>query len=400
MLEKIGQPAGDALKMGVEKLKSDDSAVRVAAVCYVAAMGAARKHVPDLVVAGGINNPQVRAACEKAIIKLGPYASSDLAMILGPGNDKDEYLRAFRAKLLVEVELPQDELVRRMEKFFKDDSAIVRGEAVRAVFKPRKFPRQDMHRLAIPLLADKEFIVRAAAFDNLYAVGRVELEDLETFRPFFASDSLFIHRYLLTRVGDFGEKAVSIVPELSKSLNFPDDEIKERAMSVVLGIGRDLKVLTKDFITLSKHDKPTMRVKAISCLDLIGKGEPGVVTALFDRLSDDAVVAAVPRNTEQALLKTYSGIDERRKAIKDMRPYDKTKEVPVWLCAARVLDQMSPYKTEGQVKEIQPYLKRDPLRSVLRSSMPPTRSPNPGPWLAWPLPTWSKPWPIPIRKRW
>lgn len=365
-LEKIGEPASDALKIGVEKLKSDDPAVRVGAARFLAAVGpAARKYVPDLITAGGINNPQVRAACEKAIIKLGPYGPTDLDMILGPGNDKDEYLRAFRAKLLVEVDLPQDQLVKKMEVFFKDDSSIVRADAVRAVFKPRRFPRQDMHRLAIPLLADKDFAVRTAAFENLYGVGRVEFEDLDTFRPFFASDSIFIHRYLLTRIKDFGEKAAPIVPELSKSLNFADDEIKEKAIDVVLGIGRDMKSLTKDFITLSKHEKPTFRVKAISCLDLIGKGEPGVISALFERLSDDAVVAAVPRNTEQALLKTYAGIDERRRAIKDMRPYDKNKEVPVWVCAARVLDQMSPYKTEAQVKEIQPFLKRDPMRSVL-----------------------------------
>jgi S1-C subfamily serine protease/DNA-directed RNA polymerase subunit RPC12/RpoP len=365
-LEGIGEPASDALKIGAERLKSDDPAIRVGAARFIGAVGpAARKHVPELVVAGGVNNPEVRAACEKSIIKLGPYGAADLNMILGSGDDKNEYVRAFRAKLLVEVDLPQEQLVKRMETFFKDDSSIVRAEAVRAVFKPRKFPRQDMHRLAIPLLADKDYAVRLVAFDNLYSVGRVELEDLETFRPFFESDSIFIHRYLLTRVRDFGEKAAPIVPELSKSLNFHDDEIKEKAIDVVLGIGRDMKSLTKDFITLSKHEKPTFRVKAISCLDLIGKGEPGVVAALFDRLSDDAVVAAVPRNTEQALLRTYAGIDERRKAIKDLRPYDKSKEVPVWLCAVRVLDQMSPYKTEAQIREIQPFLKRDPSRSVL-----------------------------------
>src|SRR5207248_10434989 len=126
-----------------------------------------------------------------------------------------------------------------------------------------------------------------------------------------------------------------LVPGVSMRLSSPGYAIKKKAIDAVLGIGRDMKSLTKDFSTLSKHDKPTFRVKAISCLDLIGKGEPGVVAALFDRLSDDAVVAAVPRNTEQALLKTYAGIDERRRAIKDMRPYDKNKEVPVWVCAAR-----------------------------------------------------------------
>jgi S1-C subfamily serine protease/HEAT repeat protein len=363
-LERIGDPAIDATDIAVKKLRSDNPDVRVAAAKYLAAMGhPSRKHVPALVEAGGINNPSVRAACEKAVIKLGPFASADLDMILGKGDDKDEYMRSFRVKLLVEVDLSQDEKVRLMEKYFKDPHSAVRAEVIRAVCKPGKFPRQDMHRLVIPLLADVDFVVRVAALEHLFGVGRVEVADLETFRPFFKSDSLFVHRYLLERVRELGEKASPIVPELSKSLGLPDDEIKETAFNAALGINRDLKVLSKDFIALSKHEKPAFRWSAVQCLKQIGKDEPGVLTAMFERLSDGAELSNPPRNLTELADKSFADTKDKVRLIADLPPVNP-KARPVWQFTTVLMNEMRPFKTEAQVKDIKAFLKPDDKRSM------------------------------------
>lgn len=72
-LGQIGQPAADALPLAAKRLTAEDPGVRMAAAKFLAAQGpAARKYIPALVTAGGVNDPQIRAACEAAVAKLAP----------------------------------------------------------------------------------------------------------------------------------------------------------------------------------------------------------------------------------------------------------------------------------------------------------------------------------------
>ena len=363
-LEKIGVPAADAMDVAVKRLTSENAAVRIATVKYLAAMGpSARSHVPAMIQAASHSNPSVKQACEKAIVKLGPFGTNDLPMIAGKGDDKDPAVRGLRARLLVEMDLDQAETIRMLDAFFKDASAMVRADAIRAVCKPNKFPRPDVYRLVMPFLGDADNSVRSAARESLFNIGKVEVADLEPLRPFFASKSDEVHFYLVQRVRPLGERAASVVPELGKSLNFSNDEVKLEAIQTALAIGRDLKLLTKDFIALSKHDKPTFRWAAIQCLKQIGKNEPGVLTAMFDRLSDAGEIAAPPRNLVELIDSTFKGTKESVRLIADL-PAVNPKSPPVWQLTTVVLNQMRPLNSEANIKEIKEFIKPMEKRSM------------------------------------
>jgi HEAT repeat protein len=355
-LEKIGPPASDAMDVAAKRLTSDNPAVRIGAVKYLAAMGyPGRRHIPAMIRAADSNNPSVKQACEKSIIKLGPFGKSDQTLILGEAEDKDPNLRGLRARLLVEMDLPQAEKVRLMDPFFKDKHPIVRADAARAVCKPDKFPRADVYRHVVPFLGDTDYSVRSAARDSLNNIGRVEVADLESLRPFFANESAEVHYYLLQRVRPLGERASPIVPELSKSLNFPNDEVKFEAIQTALAINRDLKLLTKDFIALSHHDKPSFRWSAVQCLKQIGKDEPGVLTAMFERLSDGAEVTAQPRSLEQLAADSFKDMKDKVRLISDLPPVNPNAP-PVWQFTTALLNQMRPFKIDANVKEIKEFL--------------------------------------------
>src|SRR5205823_6071754 len=112
------------------------------------------------------------------------------------------------------------------------------------------------YKLVIPFLGDPDAVIRSVAADSLNNIGKVEVADLESYRPFFASMAPEVHYFLLQRIRPLGERASPLLTELGKSLNFPNDEVKYEAIQTVLTINRDLKPLAKDFIALSKHDKP------------------------------------------------------------------------------------------------------------------------------------------------
>jgi S1-C subfamily serine protease len=363
-LEKIGPPASDAMDVAVKRLTSDNPAVRIGAVKYLAAMGhPARRHIPAMIRAAESNNPSVKQACEKSIVKLGPFGKSDQTLILGEGEDKDPNVRGLRARLLVEMDLPQQEKVRMMDPFFKDKHPTVRADAARAVCKPDKFPRADVYRHVVPFLGDIDYSVRSAARDSLNNIGRVEVADLESLRPFFASDSAEVHYYILQRVRPLGERASPIVSELSTSLNFPNDEVKYEAIQTALAINRDLKLLTKDFIALSHHDKPSFRWSAVQCLKQIGKDEPGVLTAMFERLSDGAEVTAQPRSLEQLAADSFKDMKDKVRLISDLPPVNPNAP-PVWQFTTALLNQMRPFKTDANVKEIKEFLSPMDKRSM------------------------------------
>jgi HEAT repeat protein len=363
-LEKIGEPAADAMDVASRRLSSENPAVRIAAVRYLAAMGhPARKHVPAIIQAARGNDSSVKVACEKAVIELGPFGKDDLPTILGKGDDKDANVRGLRARLLVEMDLEQAEKVRLMDPFFKDSSSVVRADATRAVCKPDKFPRPDVYRLVIPFLGDSDYSVRSAARESLFNMGRVEVADLDPLRPFFASDSAEVHYYLLQRVRPLGERAAPIIPELGKSLNYANDEVKFEAIQTALAIGRDLKVLTKDFVALSRHEKPAFRWAAVQCLKQIGKDEPGVLAAMFERLSDGGEVAAPPRNLVDLIGTSFKDSKDKVRLIADLPPVNP-KSPPVWQFTTVLLNQMRPFNTEAQVKEIREFLKPLEKRSM------------------------------------
>jgi HEAT repeat protein len=363
-LEKIGAPAADVIDVGARKLSDENPSVRIAAIKYLAAMGSpARKYVPAIIQASQGNNPTVKNAAEKAVIKLGPFGKDDQEVILGKGEDKDPNVRGLRARLLVEMDIEHAEKVRLMSPFFKDPHSIVRSDAARAVCKPDKFPRSDVYKQVIPMLGDAEYSVRSAAREALHSMGRVEVADLETLRPFLNSDSAEIHFYVLQRIRPLGERASPIVPELSKSLNFNNDEVKFEAIQAALGIDRDLKLLTKDFIKLSTHEKPSFRWAAIQCLKQIGKDEPGILSAMFERLSDGAEVAAAPSTLETLAVKSFGEFKDKSRLISDLPPVNP-KAPPVWLYTSILLDEMRPFKSEAQVKEVKESLKPSEKRSM------------------------------------
>lgn len=295
--------------------------------------------------------------------QVGPLTPADLDLVLGSGGDRDENLRSFRARLVVQVDLPPDQLAERVRAFLKDPSPAVRSEAVRAVCKSNRLPRSDLHRLVIPVMADPDRMVRTAALEHLLRIGPVELVDLDTLRPFFASDSLFVHRFLLARVQEFGEKAAPLLPELGKSLSFPDDEIKTRALTVALGMKAKLTPLAKDLIALSRHDQPAFRWEAVQCLKKIGPDEPGVLAALFDRLSDGAELADPPRNLVDLAAQSFADAKVKARLIADLPPVNP-KAPPVWQFTAVLLDEMRPFKTAAQVKEIKAFVRPAEKRSA------------------------------------
>ena len=201
-LEKIGPPASDAMDVAAKRLTSDNPAVRIGVVKYLAAMGfPARRHIPAMIRAADSNNPSVKQACEKSIVKLGPFGKSDQTLILGEGEDKDPNVRGLRARLLVEMDLPQAEKVRLMDPFFKDKHPIVRADAARAVCKPDKFPRADVYRHVVPFLGDTDNSVRSAARTRSITSAASKSPTWIGLRPFFASESAEVHYYLSSECG-------------------------------------------------------------------------------------------------------------------------------------------------------------------------------------------------------
>lgn len=375
-LEKIGAPIADpGLEAGRKALKSSEPPARIAAAKYLASLNtAARKAnvVPDLIQAVSFENTShgpLRAACEQAVLKLGPYGDSDHDKIVGKGVDPDPYVRGLRAKLVVEMEIPQGDKVRIMDRYFKDDHVHVRAEAIRAVGKPDKFPRGDIYRLVIPFLGDKDYIVRSAAFESLYKIPRTEVSDLDVLKPFFKSDSAETHLYLLDRVASLGERATPIVPEISKSLNFPDDRIKLVAIDVVLKIGRSLTSLKDDLVKLSEYkERPDLRVDALRCLAIIGKDEPGVLRAVFERLDDSESVRRKPRSVNELRAGAIEALKEKVRQVFDLPPFD-LEAPPVWYFALTTLNEMLPFKSEAHVNDIKYLLNPDKTRPIVPRAM-------------------------------
>ena len=144
--------------------------------------------MPAMIQAAACEDPSaVKAACERAVVKLGPWTSADRTILLGEGMDRDPNIRGLRARLLVEVDIEPMEKETLLAPFFKDQHVVVRADAIRAVCKPEKFVRADVYKLVIPFLGDPDAIIRSVAADSLNSIGKVEVADLESYRPFFAS---------------------------------------------------------------------------------------------------------------------------------------------------------------------------------------------------------------------
>lgn len=370
VLEKIGDPAADAMDVAVTKLKVDDADIQIAALRYFAAMGRqARKHVPKMIAAGATSNQAIRNAIDMTVSKLGPYTREDEKLLLGDGNDTSADLRGLRARLIPELEIPEEDRANLLAKYFKDPEKVVRADAALAIGKKDKenrdkFPRQDILRLAIPLLEDRDMMVRNAARQTLFNMGRLEVADLQYLKPYFESQSEHVHNFILTQVKDFGEKATPLVPELGKSLKINDENTKILALNAIIAVGRQLESLTPDIIPISRHDNPMLRVLALTILHRIGKDQPGVLSAFFDRLSDNDIAKEPPKSLKDQASASLTKPSGRRRQIRDLLPSTDT-ETRMWSVALDLLDQMLPLKSKASIDEVKQYLQRTEKRSIL-----------------------------------
>ena len=106
-----------------------------------------------------------------------------------------------------------------------------------------------------------------------------------------------------------------------------------------------------------------MHWAAIQCLKRIGKDEPGVLAAMFDRLSDGAEVLGPPQTLNELATQSFGDLKDRKRLIADLPPVNPNAR-PVWQFTSLLLNEMRPFKSEVQVKEIKEYLKPADKRSM------------------------------------
>lgn len=317
-LGMIGQPAVEALTLG---LTSDVELVRLAATRALGGVRPPNREVLErLSKTAGDPSARVREVAITSLISAGKEADFAREQILSASNDAEPNVRAAALHALPVFDFSDSQATSAIEHGLKDPAPQVRSRALAILSELPKLRQARADQLAAmgkdpdaqvrakaietlgtldakqispaiveacrAALEDDDSAVRLAATESVRALKITDGEVLEALGHNLADDRDLL-RVTLEALADFGDKASSMIPAVSRLAAHEKADVRAAALNTLAAIDKDTPQLV-GWLTAALDDSQweVRRIAGVA-LGKLGPEAKHAVPKLFQLLSSD-----------------------------------------------------------------------------------------------------------------
>ncbi len=317
-LALIGEPAVDALVRG---MSSEVELIRLAAARAIGGVRPLNKSLLDhLIVAAADQSPRVRAIAVESLVASENETEPVKLTVLKAMEDAEPMVRKAAVKSLASFKYNEDQLNSGIDHGLQDDSSTVRAETLQTLTELPKLLKSRLPQLCslvadrdpnvrtmalramgkldkkqsdaavaaacAQALGDEDHSVRIAATETVRALSLTDANVLEALSNNLIDDQALL-RVTLESIAGFGEKAVSLVPAISRLASHEKPELRVAAINALAAIDKEPQQLSGRLIELLNDKEWEVRRAAGVALGKLGTEAKPAVPKLFQLLSSD-----------------------------------------------------------------------------------------------------------------